>query len=149
MVTIVARGIDTLILNAYYTDENGNPIKQELEDTLRGQLRHWKDIAIAEGQEIATSWTFNGQCLHMQPNGAGQGQWPYLLRCPSFSLCISHGKWNGIAQVRLSSEYLWTHAKGIENAIVEIHSFLYGIFQQMSTSATLGNTFVCGYRGMG
>ena len=112
MVTMVARGIDTLILNAYHTDENGTPIKQELDDMLRVQLRHWKDTAIAEGQEIATSWVFNEQCLHMQPNGGGQGQWPYLLRCSSFSLCISHGKWNGIAQVRLSSEYLWTHAKG-------------------------------------
>jgi len=131
MAKMVARGIDTLIINAYHTDENGTPIKQELDETLRGQLRHWKDSAIAEGQEIATSWMFNGQCLHMQPNGGGQGQWPYLLRCSSFSLCISHGKWNGIAQVRLSSEYLWTHAKGIENALVEIHSFLYSIFQSV------------------
>ncbi len=128
---MVARGVDTLIINAYYTDDNGIPRKQELDEDLRGQLRHWKETAIAQGEEMATSWAFHEQCLLMQPNGAGQGQWPYLLRCPSFSLCISHGKWNGIAQVRLSSDYLWMHAKGIENALVEIHSFLYGIFQQM------------------
>ena len=35
---MVARGIDTLVLNGYYTDEQGNAIKQDLEETLQGTL---------------------------------------------------------------------------------------------------------------
>ena len=124
---MVARGIDTLVLNGHYTDDAGMPVKQDLEEGLQAQLRHEKEGAIAESGEIPTSWMFAGQCLHMQPNGGNHGQFPYLLKCPWLTLAVSHGKWNGIAQVRLSSEYLWKCA-GIQNALVEVHSFLNEFF---------------------
>ena len=125
---IVARGIDTLVVNGYYTDEQGNPVKQDLEEGLQGTLRHLKEGAIAESGEIPTQWTFAGQTLHMQPNGGNHGQFPYLLKCPLLTLAVSHGKWNGIAQVRLSSEYLWG-CQGLNAALVEVNTLLYEFFQ--------------------
>ncbi len=124
---IVARGIDTLVVNGFYTDEQGNPVKQDLEEGLQGTLRHLKEGAIAEGGEIPTQWSFGGQCLHMQPNGGNHGQFPYLLKCPLLTLAVSHGKWNGIAQVRLSSEYLWG-CRGLSDALVEVNTLLYEFF---------------------
>ncbi len=125
---IVARGIDTLVVNGFYTDEQGNPVKKDLEDTLWGELRHLKEGAIAESGEIPTQWTFAGQTLHIQPNGGNHGQFPYLLKCPFVTLAVSHGKWNGIAQVRLSSEYLWG-CQGLSAALVEVNAFLNEFFQ--------------------
>ena len=124
---IVARGIDTLVLNGYYTDEQGNALKQDLEEGLQGTLRHFKEEAIAESGEIPTQWTFEGQTLHMQPNGGNHGQFPYLLKCPLLTLAVSHGKWNGIAQVRLSSEYLWG-SQGLSNVLVQVNAFLNEFF---------------------
>jgi len=124
---MVARGIDTLVLNGYYTDERGNALKQDLEEGLQGTLRHFKEGAIAESGEIPTQWTFAGQTLHIQPNGGNHGQFPYLLKCPAMTLGVSHGKWNGIAQVRLSSEYLWG-CQGLNNALVQVNAFLNEFF---------------------
>ena len=35
-------GVDTLVLNAFYTDERGQPIKRELDPALWVQLDEWK-----------------------------------------------------------------------------------------------------------
>lgn len=35
---IVARGEDTLIVNAFHTDERGEPVKRLLDDSLAQQL---------------------------------------------------------------------------------------------------------------
>ncbi len=125
---VVARGIDTLVLNGYYTDVQGNAVKQDLEEELHAKLRHCKEGAIVESGEIPTEWTFEGQCLHMQPNGGNHGQFPYLLKCSAMTLGVSHGKWNGIAQVRLSSEYLWG-CRGLSNALMTINAFLNDFFE--------------------
>ena len=138
---IVARGIDTLVVNGYYTDEQGKPVKQDLEETLQGQLRHLKEQAIAESGEIPTEWTFAGQTLHMQPNGGNHGQFPYLLKCPFLTLAVSHGKWNGIAQVRLSSEYLWG-CSGLNAALVEVNALLYEFFNA-DIYLQLSDTDIC------
>lgn len=128
-ITIVARGVDTLILNAYMKDEQGKPIKQALDDTLYTQLRTWKDSAIAASDAVPIPWQFEEQCLHMHPNGAMHGQYPFLLTCPFITLCISTGQWNGLAQVRLSSEYLWS-CESLVDAIIKVNSFLYDVFGQ-------------------
>lgn len=126
-VSIVARGVDTLLLNAYYKDEQDKPIKQELDATLHAQLRTWKESAIAASDSIPTTLLFEDQCLHIHPNGAGHGQYPFLLTCPFVTLCISTGQWNGIAQVRFSSEYLWS-CESLIDAIVKVNAFLYDVF---------------------
>lgn len=65
----------------------------------------------------------------MQPNGAGQGQWPWMLKTPDITLYLARGKWNGVGAVRLSSQYLWS-CTGLLNALVWLDAFLTGIFRQ-------------------
>ena len=42
---VVNVGVDTLVLNAFYTDERGRPSKRELELSLWRQLEEWKRAA--------------------------------------------------------------------------------------------------------
>lgn len=108
---VVNHGVDTVVLNAFYTDEDGHPIKRELEQALQLQLDEWKRVSQGIHDEYPTALVFNEATLHMQPNGAGQGQWPWMLKSKDMTLYISGGQWNGIASVRLSSEYLWGCSK--------------------------------------
>src|SRR6266566_896739 len=108
---VVNHGVDTVVLNAFYTDEDGHPIKRELEQALQVQLDEWKRASQGIHDEYPTTVVFNGATLHMQPNGAGQGQWPWMLKSKDITLYISGGQWNGIASIRLSSEYLWGCSK--------------------------------------
>ena len=65
----------------------------------------------------------------MQTHGAGKGQWRWLLTSPLFNLCISRGRLHGhiLAQVRLTSHYLWSHeTPGL--AICDLEEFLLPIF---------------------
>jgi hypothetical protein len=124
---VVNHGVDTLILNAYYTGLDGLPIKREIESSLRVQLDQWKREAQGTHGELATSLPFNGATLHMQPNGAGQGQWPWMLKTKDITLYISGGQWNGIASVRLSSEYLWS-CRGVLDAIRNVQMLLDDLF---------------------
>ena len=123
---IVNAGVDTLVLNAYLT-ENGKPVKRDLDDTLAATLDQWKKQAQAESEPSVTPWQFNGFSLLMAPNGASRGQYPYMLKTHHLTLYIATGKFNGIASVRLSSEYLWA-SPSLLHTIVEVNSFLYEIF---------------------
>lgn len=125
---VVNYGVDTLVLNAYHTDITGKPIKRELDATLQAQLNEWKKEAQEAHEGIPTSLVFNEATLHMQPNGAGQGQWPWMLKSKDITLYISGGQWNGIASVRLSSEYLWAH-RMLLTAIVSVQELLDRLFQ--------------------
>jgi hypothetical protein len=126
---VVNHGVDTLVLNAFYTDEDGNPIKRELEQALYAQLDEWKRASQGVHDEYPTSLVFNGATLHMQPNGAGQGQWPWMLKSKDLTLYISGGQWNGIASVRLSSEYLWGCSKLLQ-AIEAVQALLDDLFHE-------------------
>ena len=44
-VKLVARGVDTLLLNAYYTDEQGNSLKRDLSSGFVERLDAWKQAA--------------------------------------------------------------------------------------------------------
>ena len=49
-VKLVSRGVDTLLLNVYYMDEQGKSIKRDLASELAERLGIWKQGAIeAEG----------------------------------------------------------------------------------------------------
>jgi len=78
------------------------------------QLDEWKKMAQEIGEPLVTPWVFNEAALQMQPNGAGYGL-PWMLKTPGITLSVSQGKWNGVAAVRLSSQYLWPCTK---NAIL-------------------------------
>jgi hypothetical protein len=78
-------------------------------------------------EPVPVSATFEGVNLHMYPNGAGKGQWRWLLRCESFNLLVSMGRLNCVAQVRFSSEFLWS-CRSLDNAIIRVEEFLVTFF---------------------
>lgn len=127
-VRIVNRGVDTLVINVYYTDRE-RPIRRDIDAALALQLDEWKKLAQEQGEPFITPWVFNEASLQMQPNGAGHGQFPWMLKTPDITLYISQGKWNGVAAVRLSSQYLWS-CRGLLDALVWLDSFLTDVFKQ-------------------
>lgn len=126
---LVNVGVDTLVLNAFYTDERGRPVKYDLDESLRLQFDAWKREAQEFHVECPTTLIFNEAVLHMAPNGVGQGQWPWMLKTKDITLYISGGHWNGIASVRFLSRYLWS-CRGVREAIVQVQAFLDDLFKQ-------------------
>jgi hypothetical protein len=125
---VVNAGVDTLVLNAFYTNERGRPFRCELDPSLRRQLDEWKRAAQEAHEEYPTPLVFQEASLHMCPNGAGQGQWPWMLKTPDITLYVSGGQWNGIASVRFSSRHLWS-CRGVLEAIVDVQLFLDELFK--------------------
>ena len=72
---LVARGVDTLLLNVYYTDEHGHSLKRDLASGLVERLDAWKQAAIEVEGPMVVPWVFEGAHLQMYPHGAGRGQW--------------------------------------------------------------------------
>jgi hypothetical protein len=126
-VWVVAHGVDTLVVNVFHTDERGKPVKRDLDDTLAHQLETWKKEAQEAHEDVPTSFAFNGKTLHMCPNGAGRGQWAWMLKTRDLTLYVSRGHWNGIATVRFSSEYLWSCGRFMD-AVVQVQMMLDGLF---------------------
>ncbi len=126
---IAAHGVDTLVLNVYYRDAAGKPCKEDIPPELKEQLDAWKHAAIVAEEPVPVPLVFEGASLHMYPNGAGKGQWRWLLRCESFNFLISMGRLNCIAQVRLSSEHLWSCAM-LDDAWLRVEMFLSNFFNR-------------------
>ena len=124
---LINRGIDTFVVNAFRT-KDGEPIKCELDKSLADLLDTWKKQAQQQSDPYVTPWIFNGASLQMQPNGAGRGQWQWMLKTHDITLYISRGKWNGIASVRFNSDYLWA-SQSFMDAVVQVNSFLHDVFQ--------------------
>lgn len=124
---IVARGVDTLVMNVWYSDEGGSPLKRDLPDTLRLQADEWKRAAQEFHMEYPTSWIFNGATLLMCPNGAGQGQFPWMLKTHDLTFYLSTGRWNGVASVRCSALYLWS-CQGVGDAVQRVRDWLSVLF---------------------
>jgi hypothetical protein len=125
---MVGRGVDTLLLNVYYTDADGKPEKRDLASFLVQQLNTWKNKAIAVEEPVVVPWVFGGVHLQMYPHGAGRGQWTWLLTSDLITLCVSRGRLNCIALVRCSSEYLWS-CRSLQEAIEQVRRFLCTIFE--------------------
>src|SRR5690242_9104677 len=107
--TLVNFGVDTLILNVRYADDQGAPLHSELLDEQIDELNGWQTLAKDQEQPVPVPVIFNRANLFMHPHGAGKGQWRWLLTNDYMNLCISRGRLNGIiAQVRLSSLLLWS-----------------------------------------
>jgi hypothetical protein len=126
---VVCHGVDTLVVNALYLDEFRGPVKRELDERLYEQFDEWKRLAQEVHGDFSTPLQFHGANLQMQPNGAGQGQWPWMLKTPDITLYLSSGSWNGIASVRLNSQYLWS-VPSLADALVEVQVLLYEVFQE-------------------
>jgi hypothetical protein len=126
-VSIVGRGVDTLVLNVCYADKQFQPIKQELADDLQNELNLLQGTARLNEAPVLSRWVFKGINLFMQEKGS-RGQWRWIFKSPLLTVAISRGRLSRIiAQVRLSSEYLWS-CEYLAEAIVEVCLFLYDLF---------------------
>jgi hypothetical protein len=135
-IKLVGYGVDTLILNVRYTDSKGRPVKQELDEKLVQELDYLQGDARRVETAVATDWTFQGVPLFVEPHGAGK-QWRWLL-----NIAVSRGKFNDIiAQVRFSSEYLWSQA-WCGDALYKVHTFLMSIFGE-SIHLRLSEVHLC------
>jgi hypothetical protein len=129
-VKLVGYGVDTLILNVRYSDKKGQPVKQELDEKLVEELDYLQGEARRVETAVATDWAFQDVLLFVEPHGAGK-QWRWLLTSRLLNIAVSRGKFNDIiAQVRFSSEYLWSQA-WCGDALYKVHSFLMSIFGEL------------------
>jgi hypothetical protein len=124
---LVSYGVDTLVLNVRYADQDFQPVQKELDEELTNELEYLQGEAKRTETAVATEWSFQGVLLFMEPHGAGR-QWRWLLTSRLLTLVVSRGKFNDIiAQVRFSSEYLWSEAWA-GDALSHVHTFLRSIF---------------------
>jgi hypothetical protein len=124
---IVGLGVDTLVLNDCYADKHLQPMKQDLAEDLQNELNLLQGVAHLNESPVLTRSTFKGVNLFMQEKWS-RGQWRWILKSPLVTVAISRGRLNRIiAQVRLSSEYLWS-CEYLAEAIVEVGLFPYGMF---------------------
>ena len=132
-INLVSYGVDTLIINVRYSDSKGQPVKQELDEKLLQELDYLQGEARRVETGIATDWAFQGVLLFVEPHGAGK-QWRWLLTSRLLNVAVSRGKFNDIiAQVRFSSEYLWSQA-WCGDALCKVLPF---------SCRSLANTFTC------
>jgi hypothetical protein len=124
---LVGYGVDTLILNVRYADSNTQPVKRELDEKLAHELDYLQGEARNAETAVASPWSFLGVLLFVEPHGAGK-QWRWLLTSRLINVCISRGRFNDIiAQVRFSSEFLWSQ-DWCGAALVHVHAFLLDVF---------------------
>lgn len=57
---ILGRGLDTLIVNIYPTDEQGDIINKRLPEALEQELTLYKEQAQEADEEVPTRWAFEG-----------------------------------------------------------------------------------------
>src|SRR5258708_5567786 len=124
---LVGYGVDTLLLNVRYTDKNGQPVKQELDEKLASELDDLQHEARKSEMAMISPWSFLGVSLFMEPHGAGR-QWRWVLTSRLLNLTVSRGTFNDlIAQVRFSSKFLWSQA-WCGDALSKVHAFLMSLF---------------------
>lgn len=127
-VSVVSAGVDTITINVRYADVAHIPRKTPLDEDVAMQLDLWQEKAQEAEEPIASPWTFEQARLFIAPHGAGKGQWRWLLTSEQMTLCLSRGRFNGIiAQVRLSSDYLWSHPT-LQDALAHVRVFLSAFF---------------------
>ncbi len=124
---VVNHGVDTLVVNVYYTNDAGKPFKRELDHALRTQLEEWKRAAQEVGEQVITSLSFNGLTLLMCPNGAMHGQFPWMLKSRDITLYVSSGSWNGIGAVRFNSDFLWS-CQSLLHAVIQVQELVDSFF---------------------
>src|SRR5260221_289074 len=108
-------------------DSKGQAIKQEHDEKLAQELDYLQGEARRVETAVATDWAFQDVLLIVEPHSAGK-QWRWLLTSRLLNVAVSRGKFNDIiAQVRFSSEYLWSQA-WCGDALYKVHSFLMSIF---------------------
>lgn len=126
-IRILGRGLDTLIVNVYPTDEQGDIVQKRLPGLLEQELSLYKERAQEPDGEVPTRWAFGGETLFMKDKGGSHFKW--ILSCHQFSVAVSRGIKVGLwGQVRFSSEYLWKWNSNPTKGISDVLLFLTSIF---------------------
>jgi hypothetical protein len=126
-VKVLGFGPDTLVLNVRPVDEEGTPVRCELDQDLQAELTLLKERAQREDASIPTRWVFCGEQLFMREKGAQAG-FKWVLECPKLIVTVGRGIKTGLwAQARLSSEYLWW-CGDLLLAIAHVEEFLERFF---------------------
>lgn len=115
-------GIDTIIVNVKYLDEQGKPAQvQDFPSWLEEKLQGWQEAAREENKPLKTSMTFNDARLLMLPNGASV--WKYIVKNDSVQLqMVPRLHIPALARVTFSSPFLWSHASP-QDAVDAVHAF--------------------------
>lgn len=56
----VLHGVDILVINVSYTDEQGRPTRAQLDERFLPLLNEWQVRARTEEKLVPTCWTFRG-----------------------------------------------------------------------------------------
>jgi hypothetical protein len=75
---LVGYGVDTLIQNMRYTDEQYQSVKQELAEVIAQELEDLQRGARKNEMAMISPWSFLGVLIFVEPHGAGK-QWRWLL----------------------------------------------------------------------
>ena len=127
-VKVLASFVDTLVLNVYASDAAFQQTKGRVAPDLQEELTLLKEQAQEREEDIATRFVFAGVPLNMTRKGDKGFQW--ILRSSKLALAVNRGsKMQLLAQVRCSSEYLWS-VRDLAKIIPEVHLFLMSIFGQ-------------------
>src|SRR5690242_9838357 len=126
MVKILGAFIDTLVLNVYPTDASFEIEERRIDEDLKAELMLLKGQAQEEEEEMPSRFVFRGQPLLMKAKGGDGFNW--ILHNRMLTVAVNRSsKAQILAQVRLSSEYLW-RVRDLGSILVEVHQFLMSIF---------------------
>jgi hypothetical protein len=141
-IHFLGRDLDTLIVNVYPTDQEGDVIKERLPEALEQELTLYKERAQLEDEDIPTRWVFQGENLFMKDKGGSHFKW--ILTCNQFSVAVSRGIKVALwGQVRFSSEYLWKWNHNPSKGISDLLLFLTDIFGvNIAFQASKGHRFI-------
>src|SRR5216683_5741677 len=125
-VKILGAFVDTLVLNVYPTDRTFQLEKRRVSDELQEELTALKERAQVLEEEIPTRFVFDGVSLLMTRKGEQGFQW--ILRNSKLAVAVNRGsKMSLLAQVRCSSEYLWS-VRDLGQVVNDVHHFLMMLF---------------------
>lgn len=127
MVQMVNVGVDTLIVNVKYLNDQGKPAtEQAFPGWLEEMLQRWQDAAREQMKPLATSMTFNNARMLMLPTGASV--WKYIVKNDSIQLqMVPRLHIPALARVTFTSAYLWSHASP-QDAVDAVHAFCIDTF---------------------
>jgi hypothetical protein len=106
LVKILGAFLDTLVLNVYPTDHGFEIEERRLDPLLKEELMLLKEQAQEAEEEIPTRFVFREKPLLMKAKGGDGFNW--IMHNRMLTVAVNRSsKAQILAQVRLSSEYLW------------------------------------------
>ncbi|GHO62333.1 hypothetical protein KSC_012250 [Ktedonobacter sp. SOSP1-52] len=127
-VRVLGAFVDTLVLNIYQTRADFQVIKGRLDSELLEELKALKEKAQDDEEPVETRFSFCKVPLLMTAKGGDGFQW--ILKNKLLTLAVNRSsKMQLIAQVRCSSEYLWS-MRDLGKVVHEVFGFLVTIFGQ-------------------